>query len=296
MVKGRVSIVIPARNERFGPRTVQDLLEKATGDIEIIYVADGYWPDPPVPADKRVHLIHFGKPHSMRPAINAGAALATGQYLMKIDAHCMVDPGFDEVLKADIEDNWIVIPRRVSLDPENWCHLKTGKKPVDAHYLSYPYDYNRPGHGLHGTVWLQRAQERLNVPLDEEMSSQGSCWFMTRKHWDWLGPMEVGKYGNFVQEMQELGCKTWLGGGQMMVNKKTTYAHLHKGKIYGRGYYISSKELDMGIKFAANYWMYNDWPDRVYDMEWLIDRFWPVPGWPANWKDLVYKSGARLVV
>ncbi len=29
--------------------------------------------------------------------------------------------------------------------------------------------------------------------------------------------------------------RTWLGGDQVKVNKRTFYAHLRKGKTYGRG-------------------------------------------------------------
>ena len=51
MVTGRVSVIIPSRNERFLTKTVIDLLAKAQGDIEIIAVLEGYWPDPPLPED-----------------------------------------------------------------------------------------------------------------------------------------------------------------------------------------------------------------------------------------------------
>lgn len=44
----RVSVIIPARNERFLPQTVADLLAHGS-DIEIIAVLDGYWPAEPQP-------------------------------------------------------------------------------------------------------------------------------------------------------------------------------------------------------------------------------------------------------
>ena len=118
----------------------------------------------------------------MRSAINTAASLAKGEYLLKCDAHCMFAEGFDEVLKAECEKNWIVIPSRYSLDAENWCIKDTGKRRVDYHYLCLPFDY--PGYGkgydpgLHGSVWNQRGRERENIMLDDEMSFQGSCWFI----------------------------------------------------------------------------------------------------------------------
>ena len=53
-----ISIIIPARQELYLQETISDLLEKAVGDIEIIAVLDGYWPDPPLKDDKRLTIVH----------------------------------------------------------------------------------------------------------------------------------------------------------------------------------------------------------------------------------------------
>lgn len=279
----RVSVIIPARNERFLVPTVQDVLTKAAGEIEILVVLDGYWPDPPLPADSRIRVLHYARSRGMRPAINAAVQMSRGAYLMKLDAHCMLAEGFDTVLVRDHSDDWIVVPRRYRLDPEQWCFQEVGKPPVDAHFLSYPFE--RPGDtscGLHGTIWKSRAKGREHILIDEEMSSQGSCWFMTRRHWDWLGPMDVEHYGNFIQEFQEIGCKTWLGGGQVMVNKQTWMAHLHKGTKYGRGYTMQGTDHARGRDFCTDYWLHDRWPKATRTLRWLIERFWPVPSWPVT--------------
>lgn len=295
----KLSVIIPARNELFLDKTVDDMLVKATGDIEIIVVLDGYYPIAELmPAyDKRVTYIHFGIAKGMRTAINTGAEIATGKYIMKCDAHCMFAQGFDEVLKGDCDENWMVIPSRYSLDGDNWVILETGKARVDYHYLSFP---DEKGKGIHGSVWNARARERKDNPnydIDDEMSFQGSCWFMTRKHyWDFLGGMSEEGYGTFIQEPQEIGMKTWLGGGRIVTNKKTWYAHLHKGKrthtnkgheARGRGYFLNKKEAIKGNDYSADLWLNNKWEDRVHDIEWFVDKFWPVPGWPDNWRELV---------
>jgi hypothetical protein len=79
--------------------------------------------------------------------------------------------------------------------------------------------------------------------------------------------------------------KTWLGGGKVMVNKRTTYLHLHKGKKHGRGWHQDRAEVKAGHLYSARYWMGNEWEERAHDIEWLIDRFWPVPTWPQDWKE-----------
>jgi glycosyltransferase involved in cell wall biosynthesis len=290
----KVSVIIPSRNELFLPQTVEDVLAKATGDVEAIVTLDGYWPDPILPDRPNLILVHHGKPKGMRASINAAAAVATGDYLLKCDAHCMFAQGYDEVLAADCDGDWIVIPARYSLDAENWKIAKTGKSRVDYHYLSYPYahpdgkDYDP---GLHGAQWNQRARERLNKPeydIDDEMSFQGSCWFMPYRHFhEFIGGMSEVGYETFIQEPQEIGLKTWLGGGQVKVNKKTWYAHLHKGRRYGRGYFLDKREKRRGSDYSNDHWMNNRWEDRIHDIEWLIEKFWPVPTWPEEWRELI---------
>lgn len=292
-----VSILIPSRNEVFLQKTVADLLANASGDIEIVVVLEGYWPDPPLPDDKRLKILHHGRAKGMRPAINAAAAIATGDFILKADAHTMWAPGYDEALQADYhEDNWIVVPRRHALEPESWSIDTTNPKyPVDYHYLSYPFE--RPGDetcGLHGTEWRARREACGGILLDDEMSSQGSAYFMSRAHWDRLGPMEIERYGNFIHEFQELGLKTWLSGGAVKINKRTWYAHLYKGRKYGRGYALGPGGHRQGSAWVTDYWMNDQWADRTRDLRWLVEKFAPVPGWPADLDTAFAEARKRL--
>src|SRR3990172_3969603 len=133
-----VSVIIPSRNEPFLQQTIQSLLDNATGEIEIIAVLDGYWPNPQLINDSRLILIHTGKVKGMRGVINAGVAVAHGEYILKCDAHCMFDKAYDSVLSSDCENNWIVVPRRYRLDPYEWKLQDVKKPPVDYEYLTYP--------------------------------------------------------------------------------------------------------------------------------------------------------------
>lgn len=284
-----LTLIIPSRNEMFLKKTVEDVLQKSETDLQLIAVCDDSHTDPDLPGDKRLTVVRFGGVRGMRGAINAGAALAKGKYLMKADGHCMFEQGFDKKLMETVEDNWIVIPRRYRLDAENWAWKDVGKPPIDYHYLSCPMT-NPDGYSMHGAIWPERDKLYADDPnrqIDETMSFQGSCWFMSKKHWDWLGGMSEIGYGGFCQEPQEIGNKTWLGGGKIMVNKKVWYAHLHKGKQYGRGYFQSKEEIVVGHTWAGHHWMRNEEPNMIHKMEWLIDRFWPVPTWPDNWRELV---------
>ncbi len=283
----KVSIIIPSRNEIFLEKTVRDILSKATGDIEVFAVLDGYdrIPHPTLPDDDRLHIVVHDSPKGMRTSINDAANQATGKYLLKSDAHCLFAEGFDEVLQADCEDNEIIIPRRYSLDAENWKLFDKG--PVDSMYYFYPFT---EGHepGLHGRTWYERRVTHASQDIYEDMTFQGSLWFMWKDHFiNRIGGMSNEGYETFMGEPQEIGFKTQLGPwhGRIMINKKTYYAHLHKGKQYGRMYYMSESERRRGNAYSFDFWWNNRWTERVHDIEWLIDKFWPLPNWPSDWKE-----------
>jgi glycosyltransferase involved in cell wall biosynthesis len=283
----KVSMLIPSRNEIFLTKTIEDILNKASGDIEIIVNIDENWPERLID-DKRVKYLHPETPQGMRAGINSCVKASTGEYLMKVDGHCMFAEGFDEVLKADMQDNWIVIPGRHSLDPETWTIAQNGKSRRDYHYLCYPDPLKDHDLGIHGVEWPEMSRRKANdhqYDIDNTMSFQGSAWFMKRTWFtDFLKGMNEHGYGTFSQEPQEIGMKTWLGGGEVKVNKKTYYCHLHKGKTYGRMYHQNKGEIVTGHNYSAWYWATNQWPDRIHDIDWFIDKFWPVPTWPEDYR------------
>ena len=250
---GRLSVVIPARNEPYLQKTIDSLLSSARGEIEIIAILDGYWPDPPITDDPRVRLIHFSTPRGMRPSANAAARIASGKYLMKVDAHCMFAEGFDEALKADCEKDWLVVPRRYSLDAEKW--ERKDKAPVDYMYLSYPLVEGPYGTGLHGVRWKEYGNREgvKDKPIDDLMSFQGSCWMMHLEKFFEIGGVDAENY-HFYQEAQELGLKFWLSGGRVVRNKKTWYAHWHKSR---RGYSLGSFEKADAERYSTDLWMHN---------------------------------------
>jgi glycosyltransferase involved in cell wall biosynthesis len=292
-----LSILIPSRQAEFLQRTIDDLLTKAEGEVEIIVSLDGYWPNPMITGDKRVKILHQGTIHNnkgMRAAINAAVNIAKGEYIMKVDEHVMMDQGYDVKLIADCEDDWIVVPRRYRLDAENWQLVKDGRDPIDYMYIAYPYErpYDRRCGLYGGGIDKQRHIDHKDLLIDETMSWQGSCYFMKKAYWEQLFPngLDDVNYGAFNHEAQEIGFSCQLSGGKLMVNKKTWYAHLHKGKS-GKGYGFSREQYkkhetdkEKARRYAMNYWLTTQ--DYEHDFGWLIDKFNP-PGWPDNWREQI---------
>ena len=77
-----ISVIIPARNEEYLQQTVDSLLEGAEGEVEIIVVLDGYWPNPPLKDDKRVVILHHTIARGMQGCVNEAARIAKGKYLL----------------------------------------------------------------------------------------------------------------------------------------------------------------------------------------------------------------------
>jgi glycosyltransferase involved in cell wall biosynthesis len=287
-----LSVIIPNRNSLFASQTIQDILDKAVTDIEIIVHVDENWPNP-VLKEKRISYIHPSTPRGLRQGINACVAMARGKYIMKLDDHCMLAQGFDKTLIENHQDNWVQIPRRYALDAENWkIEERTDHKyPVDYMYVDFPRKGKAHDDGMHGVPWKRDRTEEI----DDTPSMQGSCYFMTKDYFDnFLHGLSEEGYGQFSQESQEIGFKTWLGGGAMKVNKKTWYAHLYKGKRYGRMYNIPGFN-DYTVKasaWSADYWLNNRWPERKHDFAWFIDEKFPgMPSWSSDWKEQIREMG-----
>lgn len=278
-----LSICIPSRNEPYLQKTILDILQKATSQIEIIVVLDGYWPpDNEIVEDPRVHYIHFNQAKGMRNAINSAVSLSKGEYILKTDAHCLFAKGFDTQLVKDCHDDWVVVPRRYRLDPEKWLVTGLDRPAIDYMYLAHPDDPSVwGGRSLQGKEWreknLDTALEKQKI--DDLMTFQGSVWMMKRSYYDFLELMDEEHYGQFAKEAQEIGLKAWLSGGKVIVDKNTSYAHWHKTD--GRGYSLSNKEFQKGSDYTARWVTEKIWHKQTRDFNWLIEKFSP-PGWEGK--------------
>lgn len=248
-----LSIIIPAYKEPFLQKTVDSIRKSSELTIEILVVKD--------------------KP--MREAINEGLSKATGKFIMKCDAHCAFGQGFDRIMAEDCKDNWLMIPRRYSLDDKTWDKMKN---PVDYHYFSPPTK-NHYGTGM----WCAEWHKKNNLLIDDTMTFQGSCWFANRQYFmDHVGLLDM-RYGGFPQEPLEIGMKYWLGGGEVKVTKKTWYAHLNKrAHHYDRGLFTRKYKIYKGMEkdynWSTDHWINNKEPNMIHDFNWLIEKFKP-PTW-----------------
>jgi len=274
-----LSVIVTSRNERFMPQTVEDLFRNAEEDIEVIVVLEGYWPEVYPEENENLRYIHFGRPRGLRGAVNAGVAIARGKYIMKTDGHCAFGPGFDRILKADCQPHWVCVPRRYSLDAENWC--RKDKHPIDYLYCETPRDENN--WEINVRVWNEKNydQELQKLLIDDIFTFQGSCWFMHRDFFYELDLMDDVNYGTFRKEPQEITFKAWCShydDARVIRNKKTWYAHLHKGKQYGRGYNVNRADWRKGDEYLLNWTTDSAWDKQYKPFRWMIEKF-DMPEW-----------------
>jgi glycosyltransferase involved in cell wall biosynthesis len=222
MENPKLSIIIPSYKDPLLQRTIDDLLAKAEGSIELCVVLDGYWPVVPLKDDPRVRIIHFGKNQGMRRAINAGVAIARGDFLMRMDEHQMIGQGYDVILTRDCQPNWIMTPRRYFLDVDKWEIMDI--PPVDYCKLKIQ--------NVSGSVRKFAGVESKGDDtqlIQESQAMQGSCWFMPKKWWDdVIVELQNEGYGPHYQDSHEMVFKTWKAGGKLMVDKNTWHAHKHR--------------------------------------------------------------------
>jgi GT2 family glycosyltransferase len=245
-----LSVVIPSYKDPLLHKTIDSLIENAEGEIEIIPVLDGYWPETPIKTDKRVKVVHLGGNRGMRGAINAGVRVANGEFIMRTDEHCMFAKGFDRILTQDCGDKQIMTPRRYYLDPVRWAVMDL--PPVDYEKLKVRTFENGKSK-FEGVNWRSKTKERADILIDETMAMQGSCWIMRRSWWDTIGELETEGYGPHYQDSHEMVFKTWERGGKLLVNKNTWFAHKHVS--FPRSHNYGGQSGDPNIEHCYNTWI-----------------------------------------
>ncbi len=292
----QLSILIPARNEEFLNLTIADILKNKRGETEIIVGLDGAWPAQPIENHPDVKMFFSPTPLGQRAMTNQLARLSQAKYVMKLDAHCAFDEGFDTKLMADMQDDWTVVPMQYNLHVFDWvcedghrrymspsgpcdeCDKETKKEIVwkRRNRLTWAWHFDKALHFQY-TGHAHRTPPE-NPAIVESMSLLGACWMLTRERY-WALDICDEAHGSWGQQGTEVACKTWLSGGKLMVNQKTWFAHMFRtqGGDFGFPYPLSQKEIDASRVYSRELFEGGRFKG-VHSLEWLVKRFSP-PGW-----------------
>ena len=304
-MKYDLSIMIPSRNEMFLNQTISSIQENIRGKTEIIVVCDGSWPLHPIEDKPNITIIHHSESIGQRAATNEAAKISRAEFVMKCDAHCSFDEGFDVKMIIDCEKDWTVVPRMYNLHAFNWKCLKCGNETYQGPTPSNcqkcdntteferviiwkektnpTSDFFRFDSSLHFQYWREfKNRPEAKNDLAPTMSLLGACWMMPRERYWELGGMDE-EHGSWGQMGTEIACKSWLSGGALMVNKKTWFAHMFRtqGGDFGFPYPLSGKDIQRARNRSKKLWVDGTWEKQKYPLSWLIDKFAPVPGWES---------------
>lgn len=306
-----LSILIPSRNEIFLKNTIEDILLNREADTEVIVLLDGQWADPPLVQDDRVSLIYVNKSVGQRAGTNIACRLSQAKYIMKLDAHCSFDKGFDrKMLEAFVKvgDDVTMVPIMRNLHAFDWrCHRCGWRKyqgPTpercggcgDSRFMrrkmmwigkhnpqSTSFCFDSEPHFQYFEDWKHREKyirDKQETGLTETMSLQGSCFMCTRENY-WKKEICDESLGNWGNQGLEVACATWLTGGRVLVNHNTWYAHMFRtqggdfGFPWPAGGRDNQKTKD---NVRDKYWNHKH-PGQIYPVSWLLEKFWPVSGW-----------------
>ena len=296
----QLSILIPSRNEEFLKNTVEDILKNKRGDTEVIVGLDGKWSEPPLDDHPDVKIIYYPKSIGQRAMMNRCARLSRAKYVMKVDAHCSFDEGFDvKMFDAFKEtgDNVTMVPVMRNLWAFDWKCFKCGKKvyqdkepicPVCGTNMkkkmlwrakrspnSTSYRFNSQLEFKYFTEYKKKQEG----DLVESMSLQGSCFMATRENY-WEKELCDESWGSWGGQGAEVSIKTWLSGGRVIVNKRTWYAHMFRTKPgFSHPYPNPGNEQRKAKNKLRDTFLNNKWEHQIHPLLWLVEKFWPVPGW-----------------
>lgn len=295
-----LSILIPARNEMFVSNTVADILKNRRGKTEIIVGLDGQWAEPGIPDHPDVRVVYVSESLGQRAMTNLLCRLSQAKYVAKCDAHVAFSEGFDVELMNAMQghDDWTIVPTMKNLHAFDWvcpdghrryqgpsgpctdCGAPTERDVVwyaKPSPNSNSYCFDKTLHFQYNKDFNKRPEGKGDIT--PSMSLQGSFFMLTRdKYWE-LNICDEA-YGSWGQQGVEVACKTWLSGGQVMVDQKCWYAHMFRTKgDFTFPYPISGAQVDHARKYSRDIWLNDKWPLAKHKLEWLINKFAPVPYW-----------------
>lgn len=306
----KLSILIPARNEEFLSRTIDDILMNKGPETEIIVGLDGEWADPPVIDHPDVRVLYYPESIGQRAMTNRLCSLSKAKWIIKADAHCKFDKDFDSKLLAAVDghDDWTAVPIMKNLHIFNWVCKKCGDTryqgptPTDCPKCNNSGDFvrdmiwkekpspNSTSYLFDSTPHFQYFKEYEKRPefkkdykesrITESMSLQGSFFMLTRERY-WALNICDEKFGSWGSQGIEVACKTWLSGGRVVCVHTTWYAHLFRtqGGDFGFPYPLPGKQVQNAREMAKSIFLNGGFDKQIKPLSWLLNRFWPVRGW-----------------
>lgn len=234
-MSGLVSVIISDLFEQRLRETIDNLNATADGPIEIVVKTDD---------DSK----------GMRYCLNQAANEANGEYLFKIDGHCIMSPGWDTKMKESCGEKDIVHSRIRSINGKSWT---MGDKRID---------FCRINKDL--TI-IECGEFTQDDPDEAETMTQIGCgWMIRKQRFNEMGQnwLMLGRVGNLGVEWS---LKTWLSGGRMLVRRDVTCGHLFRPQ-FGL---VSGQQFASARRILGHIFALQMGPQQKYKLGWLLEKF-----------------------
>ena len=119
---------------------------------------------------------------------------------------------------------------------------------------------------------------RDELGYTESMSLQGSCFMCSREDY-WRLNLSDETLGNWGNQGIEVAAKTWLSGGRVLINHATWYAHMFRTQGGDFSFPYALNGVQTTKRNVKKLIWENGFNEQRYPVSWLIEKFWPVPGW-----------------
>ena len=254
----KLSILIPSRNEEWLQRTIEDVKEHIQGDTEILWEEDT-------------------EPIGQRALTNKLARKAKGKYIMKLDAHVSMSPGFDVAMMNDMEDNRVLIPAMMNLYAYDWvCEDKhrtyqgdykdcpTCQKPIHKECMWQPKPKPVMTHGgFDSNAVFQWFDKQPNELKHQTMCIQGAGFMVTKENFFKWNLCDES-FGSWGSHGIEISIKTWNNGGEVWATRNAYMAHLYRSSEEFP-YQRDMKQVENANKMAQAM--------LKKDVKWIIEKF-----------------------
>jgi len=241
---GKVSvIIISLPSEIYLNRTEEQIRKAANGSVEII---------------KKLDANNQGR----RVLMNEAAKEARGEFIFIVDAHCEMSEGWDEKLKAICGPMDLVIGKldAVKIEGEQWINK------------NHNYGRVRLTPELVDKWWGKKNEQETVI---ESMSITGCGWMMRKsRYWQLQGRNE--SWSKWGAEGSEMSLKVWLSGGRCLLHNDVKCLHLFNSKA---SHDTKPEEVDETRRKIQEMFYGGMGPRQIHGVEWLVGKFWPVPGW-----------------
>ena len=250
----RVSVIISTINDPYLLKTIDNIRANAKDQIEIIIINDG---GKPLELDDNITIIRNVKQKGRRVSINNAAAMASGDYLFILDAHCSMTKDWDVKLAESagkeniaysvIKDMW---PKTWEYRPGWYGHVRLNKEYTEK--------------------WWKRKDPEFCEIEEESIAFTGCAWMISKKrYWRLKGYDEsLGPYG---WDGSEWSLKTWFNNGRVILRTDVICGHIFGTNNKAVLYPCKMIPREQYIKY-----MKERYEDKIWS---LIKRFEPVPDW-----------------